>query len=65
MSTSCVRVHVDEVVRETATAFLLLIAGEHVWMPRSQIVCSLSCPQGIDLEITAKMARQKGLEPSC
>lgn len=32
-----VKLRVDEIAREMATAFLLTISGESVWMPRSQV----------------------------
>jgi hypothetical protein len=55
-----------DVLRESANAFLLLVAGEEVWMPRSQVAPAdlrglEEGQEGVRLSVTAWVAREKGL----
>lgn len=59
-----VQLQIDEVVREMATAFLLVIAGESVWMPRSQVYRPQRFHSGqydVQMMVTHDVAEKKGL----
>ena len=60
-----VHIAVDEIVRETDAAFLVLIDDEEIWLPKSQIADSDSYESGdadLTLSITEWIAEQKGLQ---
>lgn len=64
MSDRYVEIYVDEILRETESAYLCRIEGEDIWLPKSQIkdadnYCDGECE--IDMEITRWIAEQKGL----
>lgn len=55
---------VEEVVKVTDDAFLLLIDGEEYWLPRSQIADPDDYEEGeldCEMSVTKWIARQKGL----
>lgn len=59
-----VHLDVDEVLRETDKAFLLLIDGEEVWVPKSQVSDADKYEAGdtdVTVSVTTWLAEQKGL----
>lgn len=55
---------VDEIIKETNLAFLLLIDGEELWMPKNQVADSEDYKEGdkeLTISITEWIAKQKGL----
>lgn len=64
-SSNYVHIHVDEILRQTDKAYLCLINGEEVWIPKSQIADAADYDDGdkdLTLSITEFIAKQKGLE---
>jgi hypothetical protein len=60
-----VHVSVDEIVRETERALLVLIDSEEVWLPKSAVADGESYVPGdrnVTLSIRDWLAREKGLE---
>jgi hypothetical protein len=60
-----VHLTVEKVVRETASAFLLVIEGEDYWIPKSQIADPETYEPGdedLTISVTDWIAKQKGLE---
>jgi hypothetical protein len=54
----------DEVLKETERSFLLLIDGEEIWIPKSQVNNPDVIGQGeldVEIEVTEWIARQKGI----
>ena len=63
-SHSYVHVDIDEVVKETEGAFLVLIEGEQYWLPKSQIADAKDYEEGdcgCTMSVTEFIAKQKGL----
>lgn len=60
-----VHVAVERIVQETDKAFLCLIDGAQVWLPKSQIADADDYDAGdedVTLSVTEWIAAQKGLE---
>lgn len=60
-----VHVDVDEIKRETDSAFLVVVDGEEIWLPKSQISDPDSYNEGdtnCTVSVTKWIAREKGLE---
>jgi hypothetical protein len=63
-SSNYVHVNVDKVLRETEKAFLVLVDGEEVWLPHSQIADWDDYEAGdenVTMSVTEWIAEQKGL----
>lgn len=59
-----VYVQVDRIAKETEKAFLCVIEGEEVWLPKSQIPDADDYMEGdedIEIAITEWLAGEKGL----
>ena len=59
-----VHLDVDEILRETPAAFMVLIDDEQIWLPKSQIADADDYEEGdVDLviSITEWIANEKGL----
>lgn len=64
MSQSWVHLDVEEVKRETDKAFLVVIDGEQVWIPKSQIDSPDDYEEGdtnCTISVTEWIANEKGL----
>jgi len=53
--------------KETEKAFLVVVDGEKIWLPKSQVVADESDPleegsEEVDIAITEWIAREKGLD---
>lgn len=62
-----VHLDVEKVVRQTDSAFLLVIDGEDYWIPKSQIADPETYEPGdenVTVSVTEWIAKQKGLEGS-
>ncbi len=60
-----VHISVDEILRITDKAFRVLLDGEEIWLPSSQISDAGDYSEGdkdITLSITEWIANQKGIE---
>ena len=60
-----VRIGVDEIRRETAKAFLLVVDGDEYWIPKSQMRDPDQHLEGdtdCEVEMTEWIAREKGLD---
>lgn len=59
-----IHLEVEEVVRETPAAFLLLVAGEEYWIPKSQVSDAGVYSEGdkdATISVTEWIAKEKGL----
>ena len=59
-----VHVQVDRIANETLKAFLCVIDGEEVWLPKSQVADAEDYERGdteVELSITEYIAKEKGL----
>lgn len=62
-----VTIKVEEVIRETDEAFLFLVDGSEVWLPKSQIEDVTQCTTGyydLELSVTRWICEQKDLDYS-
>ena len=60
-----VHLDVEEILRETDKAFLLLVEGEEIWIPKGQIANPGDYSEGdsnCTVSITEWIANQKGIE---
>lgn len=57
-----VKIEVDEIKKETEKAFLCLIDGAEIWLPKSQIISEhVEGDVEVTMEITRWIAEQKEL----
>lgn len=61
-----VLVSIEEVLHETDLAWLVLVAGDKVWLPKSQIESGeddlMVGARGVEIEVPEWLAFQKGLK---
>jgi hypothetical protein len=60
-----VYVEFDEIKKETKNAFLCILEGEEIWIPKSQVADPADYEEGdknVGMSITEWIAKQKGLE---
>ena len=60
-----IHIDVDDILRETDNAFLVLFDGEEIWIPKSQVADFADYRQGdknCTLSISKFIAKVKGIE---